>query len=128
MYRPHWYLLQWMWQIDPTGLRIMLNEVYGRYGIPIMVVENGLGTRDTVNEDGSIHDSYRIDYLRDHIKAMQEALKDGVEIWGYTPWGCIDDTGSRRQMRIHQLQGSGLLRQSGRLQKLSYSPLMSSPY
>ena len=87
---PYLKATAWEWQIDPMGLRIMLNEVYGRYGIPIMVVENGLGTQDTVNEDGSIDDGYRIDYLRDHIKAMKEALKDGVEIWGYTPWGCID--------------------------------------
>lgn len=87
---PYLKATAWDWQIDPMGLRIMLNEVYGRYGIPIMVVENGLGTRDTVNEDGSIDDDYRIGYLRDHIKAMEEALKDGVEIWGYTPWGCID--------------------------------------
>ena len=56
-----------------------------------MVVENGLGAQDTVEEDGSIHDSYRIDYLRDHIKAMKDAVEiDGVELWGYTPWGCID--------------------------------------
>lgn len=72
------------------GLRIMLNQVYERYQIPIMVVENGLGCCDEVNPDGSIDDDYRIEYLRDHIKAMAEAIKDGVEVWGYTPWGCID--------------------------------------
>lgn len=80
----------WEWPIDPMGLRIMLNQVYERYQIPIMVVENGLGTRDTVEPDGSINDDYRIDYLRDHIKAMADAIEDGVEVWGYTPWGCID--------------------------------------
>ncbi|MFR3923935.1 MAG: family 1 glycosylhydrolase [Collinsella sp.] len=80
----------WEWPIDPMGLRIMLNQVYERYQIPIMVVENGLGCCDEVNPDGSIDDDYRIEYLRDHIKAMAEAIKDGVEVWGYTPWGCID--------------------------------------
>ena len=80
----------WEWPIDPMGLRIMLNQVYERYQIPIMVVENGLGCRDEVNPDGTIDDDYRIDYLREHIKAMGEAIRDGVEVWGYTPWGCID--------------------------------------
>ena len=80
----------WEWPIDPTGLRIMLNQVYERYQIPIMVVENGLGTNDVLKPDGTVDDDYRIDYLRDHIEAMAEAIKDGVEVWGYTPWGCID--------------------------------------
>ena len=80
----------WGWQIDPEGLRIYLNEVYGRYEIPMMVVENGLGANDERTEDGKFHDSYRIDYLRDHIKAMREAIEDGVELWGYTMWGCTD--------------------------------------
>ena len=55
-----------------------------------MVVENGLGAYDKLEEDGSIQDDYRIDYLRDHIKEMKEAVKDGVDLMGYTPWGCID--------------------------------------
>ncbi len=80
----------WGWQIDPQGLRYTLNEIYSRYGIPIMVVENGLGAQDIVEEDGSIHDDYRIDYLRKHIAQMEEAVKDGVDLIGYTPWGCID--------------------------------------
>lgn len=80
----------WGWQIDPKGLRYTLNEIYGRYRIPLMVVENGLGTRDEKSEDGKIHDSYRIDYLRQHIEQMKEAVKDGVDLMGYTPWGCID--------------------------------------
>ena len=81
---------EWGWQIDPKGLRWTLNEIYGRYEIPIMVVENGLGAKDTVEPDGSIHDDYRIDYLRQHIEQMAEAIKDGVDLIGYTPWGCID--------------------------------------
>ena len=81
---------EWGWQIDPKGLRYALNELYDRYQIPLMVVENGLGAKDTIEEDGSIRDDYRIDYLRQHIQQMGEAVKDGVDLMGYTPWGCID--------------------------------------
>jgi 6-phospho-beta-glucosidase len=81
---------EWGWQIDPRGLRYALNEVYERYRMPIMLVENGLGARDTVEPDGSIHDPYRIEYLRRHIEQLAEALHDGVDLIGYTPWGCID--------------------------------------
>ena len=87
---PYLKTSEWGWQIDPIGLRCFLNEIYDRYQKPIMVVENGLGQQDILNEDGSVHDDYRIDYLREHIKAMSEAIDDGVELWGYTPWGCID--------------------------------------
>lgn len=87
---PYLEASDWGWQIDPKGLRYTLNEVYGRYQIPIMVVENGLGAYDKVEEDGSINDDYRIDYLRKHIEQMAEAVKDGVDLMGYTPWGCID--------------------------------------
>ncbi|MEG0274235.1 MAG: 6-phospho-beta-glucosidase [Longicatena sp.] len=80
----------WGWQIDPNGLRYTLNELYGRYRIPLMIVENGLGAFDTLEENNQIHDNYRIDYLREHIKAMSEAIEDGVDLIGYTPWGCID--------------------------------------
>lgn len=87
---PYLQASEWGWQIDPKGLRYTLNEIYGRYEIPIMIVENGLGARDVLEEDGSIHDPYRIDYLRQHIEQMKEAVKDGVDLIGYTPWGCID--------------------------------------
>ena len=87
---PYLQASEWGWQIDPQGLRYTLNEIYSRYQIPMMVVENGLGARDTVEEDGSINDTYRIDYMRRHIEQMKEAVRDGVELWGYTPWGCID--------------------------------------
>ena len=88
---PYLTASDWGWQIDPKGLRYTLNEIYDRYQLPMMVVENGLGAYDKLEEDGTIHDSYRIDYLRDHIKAMKDAVEiDGVELWGYTPWGCID--------------------------------------
>ncbi|WP_269435817.1 glycoside hydrolase family 1 protein [Gracilibacillus suaedae] len=80
----------WGWEIDPIGLRIALNQLYDRYRVPLFVVENGLGAKDVVEEDGSIRDDYRIDYLRDHIVAMGEAIEDGVDLMGYTAWGCID--------------------------------------
>ena len=80
----------WGWAIDPQGLKHYMEEVYDRYQIPLMIVENGLGAVDVVEEDGSIHDSYRIDYLRSHIEQMAEAIEDGVDLMGYTMWGCID--------------------------------------
>lgn len=87
---PYLEASDWGWQIDPKGLRYALNEIYDRYRIPLMVVENGLGAYDEKDEDGMVHDSYRIDYLRKHIEQMKEAIKDGVDLMGYTPWGCID--------------------------------------
>ena len=87
---PYLEASDWGWQIDPKGLRYALNEIYDRYRIPLMVVENGLGAYDEKGEDGIVHDSYRIDYLRKHIAQMKEAVKDGVDLMGYTPWGCID--------------------------------------
>ena len=88
---PYLECSQWGWPIDPMGFRITLNALYDRYQKPLFVVENGLGAVDAVKEDGSIDDDYRIDYLRSHIRAMMEAAdEDGVDIMGYTPWGCID--------------------------------------
>lgn len=81
----------WGWQIDPVGLRYMLNVVYERYNLPMFIVENGFGAYDKVETDGSIHDEYRVDYLRKHIEQMGLAIsEDGVELLGYTPWGVID--------------------------------------
>ncbi len=80
----------WGWQIDPLGLRITLNSLYDRYQKPLFIVENGLGAKDIIEEDGTIQDDYRIDYLREHIKAMNDAIEDGVDLMGYTTWGCID--------------------------------------
>jgi 6-phospho-beta-glucosidase len=87
---PYLKASDWGWQIDPKGLRWTLNNIYNRYQIPLMVVENGLGAVDKVEEDRSVNDEYRIDYLRAHIEEMKEAVNDGVELIGYTPWGCID--------------------------------------
>lgn len=81
----------WGWDIDPVGLRYSLNRLYYRYNIPLFIVENGLGAVDKVEEDGSIHDSYRSDYLKEHIREMKKAvLEDGVDLIGYTPWGIMD--------------------------------------
>ena len=81
----------WGWPIDPVSIRYVLNEVYDRYQKPLFIVENGLGANDQIAEDGKIHDEYRIDYLREHIIEMKKAVdEDGVELIGYTPWGCID--------------------------------------
>ena len=87
---PYLKASDWGWQIDPKGLRYSLNEIYDRYRIPLMVVENGLGAYDRLEADGTVHDGYRVDYLRAHIQQMAEAVRDGVDLMGYTPWGCID--------------------------------------
>ena len=87
---PNLKVSEWGWQIDPLGLRITCNSLYDRYQKPLFIVENGLGANDVIEEDGSINDDYRIEYLREHIKAMKEAVIDGVDLIGYTPWGCID--------------------------------------
>ncbi|HEL2382525.1 TPA: 6-phospho-beta-glucosidase [Streptococcus suis] len=87
---PYLEASDWGWQIDPVGLRITLNKLYDRYQVPLFIVENGLGALDKVEADGSIEDSYRIAYLEKHIQQMYEATEDGVELMGYTPWGCID--------------------------------------
>lgn len=88
---PYLTCSQWGWPIDPLGLRITLNGLYDRYQKPLFVVENGLGAKDIPDENGFVADDYRIDYLSSHIKAMMEAVeKDGVDLIGYTAWGCID--------------------------------------
>jgi 6-phospho-beta-glucosidase len=79
----------WGWQIDPMGFRFTLNELWDRYQVPLFPVENGLGAKDIV-EDGKIHDPYRIDYLRQHLTALKEAIRDGVDVMGYAYWGPID--------------------------------------
>lgn len=80
---------EWGWQIDPLGFRITLNNLYDRYQKPLFVVENGLGAKDTL-ENETVEDDYRIEYMKAHVETMREAVKDGVELLGYTSWGCID--------------------------------------
>lgn len=86
---PHLSASDWGWQIDPVGLRITMNQLYDRYQKPLFIVENGLGAVDVL-KDGIIEDDYRIEYLKEHVKQMKEAVKDGVDLLGYTSWGCID--------------------------------------
>lgn len=87
---PYLTCSDWGWSIDPLGLRITLNCLYDRYQKPLFIVENGLGAADTL-ENGTVDDGYRIDYLREHIRAMKDAvLLDGVDLLGYTAWGCVD--------------------------------------
>ncbi|MGL4337456.1 MAG: 6-phospho-beta-glucosidase [Turicibacter sp.] len=87
---PYLHASDWGWQIDPVGLRITMNDLYDRYQKPLFIVENGLGAVDKVEEDGQILDDYRIRYLQQHIDQMKLGVQDGVELMGYTPWGCID--------------------------------------
>lgn len=87
---PYLKSTQWNWPVDPVGLRYTLNKVYDRYHKPVMIVENGLGAEDTLEPGGIVHDPYRIDYLRSHIIEMKKAIGDGVDLIGYTSWGCID--------------------------------------
>jgi 6-phospho-beta-glucosidase len=91
---PYLKASDWGWQIDPKGLRYVLNMFYDRYQKPLFIVENGLGAVDQLVDDGSlektVYDDYRIQYLRDHLIQVNEAIEDGVEVMGYTTWGCID--------------------------------------
>jgi len=91
---PYLEASEWGWQVDPVGLRLALNDFYDRYQVPLFIVENGLGAKDELVEDEegnlTVEDDYRIDYLNDHLVQVEEAIKDGVELMGYTSWGCID--------------------------------------
>ena len=81
----------WGWQIDPIGLRYSLSALYERYEKPLFIVENGFGAIDELKEDKTCDDSYRIEYLKAHINEIENAIvNDGVDIIGYSPWGCID--------------------------------------
>jgi 6-phospho-beta-glucosidase len=85
---------EWGWQIDPQGLRFVLNRFYNRWQKPLFIVENGLGAKDELVDDGkggkTVNDDYRIAYLNDHLVQVGEAIEDGVSVMGYTTWGCID--------------------------------------
>ncbi|WP_175073887.1 glycoside hydrolase family 1 protein [Terribacillus sp. AE2B 122] len=87
---PYLPATDWGWQIDPVGLKISLLELYDRYRKPLIIVENGMGAKDVVESDGSIHDDYRVNYFREHFRQMKEAVEEGVELFGYTSWGSID--------------------------------------
>lgn len=87
---PYLPTTEWGWTVDPLGLRLSLLQLYDRYQKPLFVVENGMGTHDQLNSDGTVHDQYRIDYFKAHFQAMKEAVDDGVDLMGYTSWGPID--------------------------------------
>ena len=88
---PYLRKTDWGWAIDPLGLRIVLNQIWDRYQIPLMIVENGIGLIDEKLPDGTVEDDARIDYMRAHSKTMRDAIEiAGVDLIGYTPWGCID--------------------------------------
>jgi len=93
---PHLPASEWGWQIDPVGLRVILNQFWDRWGKPLFIVENGLGARDELVESAdaaggfTVLDDYRIDYLRAHLQQVGEAIADGVQVLGYTSWGPID--------------------------------------
>ena len=87
---PHLASSEWGWQIDPVGLRTLLNVLWDCYQKPLFIVENGLGAKDKPDADGVVQDDYRISYLNDHLVQVREAIDDGVEVMGYTSWGPID--------------------------------------
>ncbi|MFD2829063.1 glycoside hydrolase family 1 protein [Corticicoccus populi] len=91
---PHLESSEWGWQIDPQGLYLALNDFYDRYEIPLFIVENGLGAVDELvkdeNGEWTVEDDYRIDYMNAHLQQVGRAVEDGVDIMGYTSWGCID--------------------------------------
>ncbi|WP_433774368.1 glycoside hydrolase family 1 protein [Bacillus wiedmannii] len=86
----HLELTDFGWEIDPIGFRVTLREVNDRYNLPIIVTENGIGAYDKIDEDGTVQDQYRIDYLKKHIEQMELAIADGVDVIGYCPWAAID--------------------------------------
>jgi 6-phospho-beta-glucosidase len=87
---PHLATSNWDWAIDPTGLRIGLRRLSSRYALPLLITENGLGEFDTLDEDDRVRDPYRIDYLRGHLIACQQAIADGVDLMGYCVWSFTD--------------------------------------
>ena len=126
---------EWGWQIDPVGLRTLLNILWDRYQKPLFIVENGLGAREKPDADGQINDDYRIRYVNDHLVQVWEALNDGVEIMGYTYWGPVDlVSASKAEMEKrygfiyvdrHQ-DGSGTLKRSRKKSFYWYRDVINS--
>ena len=86
---------EWDWAIDPIGLENSLRDLYTRYKKPMIITENGIGTKDVLTEDHKVHDPYRIDYIKEHLKAVARAMQYGVEVWGYCPWSFMDVLSTR---------------------------------
>ncbi|MFC6465215.1 glycoside hydrolase family 1 protein [Marinilactibacillus sp. GCM10026970] len=87
---PYLEQTEWNAMIDPVGLRIALNDIYDRYELPLMIVENGIGVSEEIADDGKIYDDYRVEYLKKHIVEMEKAIEDGVDLIGYTIWSAVD--------------------------------------
>ena len=86
----HLQMTEWGWQIDPVGLRYTVNQLYDRYRKPLFVLENGIGYVETLNENKTVDDDHRIEYLKNHLSELKKAVNDGCEVFGYTMWGPID--------------------------------------
>ena len=97
---PYLQTTEWNWQIDPLGFRDVLNKIYQNYHLPVFPIENGIGVQEEWDGIHEIEDDYRIDYHKNHIRAMKEAIQtDGVEVLGYLGWGLIDILSSQGDMR-----------------------------
>ncbi|MBA4493972.1 glycoside hydrolase family 1 protein [Paenactinomyces guangxiensis] len=96
---PYLETSEWGWSIDPIGLRIALKDLHARYRMPIFISENGIGVREELNENNTVEDDYRIDYLRQHIEQMKLAMEEGVEVIGYLIWGSTDILSSKGEMK-----------------------------
>lgn len=96
---PHLPATEWDWTIDPIGLRVALKDLYARYQMPILISENGYGAKEELNENNTVEDDYRIDYLRNHIKQMKLAMEEGVEVFGFLNWGSTDILSSQGEMK-----------------------------
>ncbi len=113
------------WMVDSIGLRVTLRRIYSRYCVPLLITENGLGAKDVVSEDGSVHDAYRIDYLRRHFWQAQLAITDGVDLIGYCPWSFIDLVSThqgygKRYGLVYIDRDEKNLKDMGRIRKDSY--------
>ena len=123
---PNLQASEWGWTIDPLGFRDVMNKIYSRYRIPVFPIENGIGVRETWDGKNMIEDDYRINYHRDHIKALKDTMnKDGVEVIGYLGWGLIDILSSQGDMEkrygvVYVNRGNHDLRDMKRVPKKSY--------
>jgi 6-phospho-beta-glucosidase len=90
---------EWGWAIDPMGLRVALKDMYARYRLPIFITENGIGAREELDENDTVDDQYRIDYLKGHIQQMKLAMEEGVDVFGYLMWGSTDILSSKGEMK-----------------------------
>jgi 6-phospho-beta-glucosidase len=122
---PHLKANEWGWAIDPIGLRVVLKDMYARYRLPIFITENGIGIREELNENNTIEDDYRIQYLSEHIKQMKLAIEEGVDVIGYLTWGSTDliSSGGQFEKRygfIYVNRGEEDLRDLKRYKKKSF--------